>query len=128
VSNQDEQPISLDPDGDLMAGIPVLNPVLANLAYQWPVQRIRPRAKIARTPTYLLVFRDAELRVRFMEQSAVSARLLGLLEAASLTGRQAVEQLAQELGYPDAQPLMAFASDFLQDLRRAGALLGVRGR
>lgn len=126
VSNRDEQITGVDPDGDLMAGIPVLNPVLANLAYQWPVHRIRPRAKIAPQPVCLLVFRDAEMRIRFMEQSAVSARLLGLLETGSLTGEQAIQQLAAELGYASHESLMEFAQEFLVGLKQAGALLGVR--
>lgn len=124
--NRDEQAQLIDPDGDLMAGIPVLNPVLANLAYQWPVHRIRPRAKIERAPTYLLVFRDAAMHIRFMEQSAVSARLVSLLETATLTGEQVTAQLAAELGYASSGQLVAFAAEFLQNLKQAGALVGVR--
>ncbi len=122
--NRDEQAQAVDPDGDLMAGIPVLNPVLENLAYQWPVHRIRPRAKIKRAPTYLLVFRDAAMHIRFMEQSAVSARLVSLLETASLTGEQAAMQLAQELGASSHGQLLAFAGEFLTSLQRVGAIVG----
>jgi uncharacterized protein len=128
VSSQDEHIPAHDAEGDLLAGIPVLNPVLANLAYQWPVHRIRPRTKIEKAPTYLLVFRTPDMQMRFMEQSAVSARLIKLLEPAALTGKQAVAQLAMELGYADPGPLIAFARDFLQSLRQAGALIGTNKR
>lgn len=130
VSNRDEQAMeqkmAVDADGDLMSGIPVPNPVLANLAYQWPVHRIHPRAKIEQAPTYLLVFRDADMHIRFMEQSAVSARLVSLLETVTLTGEQVTAQLAAELGYAATDQLAAFAATFLQNLKQAGALVGVR--
>jgi len=32
--------------GDLMEGVPLLNPVLTNLRYDWPVHRIAPRRKV----------------------------------------------------------------------------------
>jgi hypothetical protein len=126
VSNRDEQAQAVDPDGDLMAGIPVLNPVLANLAYQWPVHRIRPRAKIQPTPTHLLVFRDTGMQIRFMEQSAVSARLIKLLESGDLTGTQAVDRLSVELGLVDPRQIQSFAEGFLGELWQAGAVLGTR--
>jgi len=37
---------AFDTAGDLMEGVPLLNPVLANLRYDWPVQRIAPRRKV----------------------------------------------------------------------------------
>lgn len=126
VSNRDEQMRVIDPEGDLMAGIPVLNPVLANLAYQWPVHRIRPRSKIERAPTYLLVFRDPAMHVRFMEQSAVSARLVSLLETSTLSGEQVTAQLAAELGYAASGQLTQLAAEFLQNLKQAGALVGTQ--
>jgi hypothetical protein len=101
-----------------------LNPVLANLAYRYPVHRIRPRAKVPETPTYLLVFRDADLQVRFMEQSAVSARLLVLLGEGKRTGREAVLQLVSELGRANCDQMIEFARGYLEELHEAGAVLG----
>jgi len=125
VSNRDEQISEHDPSGDLLESRPLLNPVLANLAYQYPVHRIRPRAKVSETPTYLLVFRDADLGIRFMEQSSVSARLVSFLQEGTLTGREAVEKLARELGHAEPEKLMGFAKTFLDELKQAGAVLGV---
>jgi hypothetical protein len=124
ISNRDEQLPEFDAMGDLMQGRPFLNPVLANLAYRYPVHRIRPRARVKPAPTYLLVFRDAGLRVRFMEQSAVSARLLALLEEGGRSGREAVAQLAKELGHDDPGRLTEFACGHLEALRMSGVLLG----
>lgn len=36
---------AVDAAGDLLDGVPLLNPVLANLRYDWPVHRIAPRRK-----------------------------------------------------------------------------------
>lgn len=125
VSNRDEGIPEIDPIGDLIEGRPLLNPVLANLAYRYPVHRIRPRAKVIETTTHLLVFRDMDLQVRFMEQSAVSARLLALLEEGERTGREAVGLLAAELGQADFDQLIGFARGYLEELREAGAVLGI---
>lgn len=126
VSNRDEEAPAFDASGDLIEGRPLLNPVLANLAYRYPVHRIKPRTKIAESPTCLLVFRDAAMKVHFIEQSPVSARLLALLESGELSGRQAVEQLAVETGNQNPARLLEFAKEFLGELRGAGAILGTR--
>jgi hypothetical protein len=124
VSNRDEQLTEHDANGDLIEGRPLLNPVLANLAYQYPVHRIRPRVKIVAAPTFLLVFRDAEFNMRFIEQSNVSARLLKLIEPGKLTGREAVMQLSDEISHDNPSHLVDFARGFLEELRQAGAVLG----
>jgi uncharacterized protein len=124
VSNRDEHLPQHDAKGDLLEGRPLLNPVLANLAYQYPVHRVRPRARIIAAPTFLLVFRDRDMGVRFLEQSSVSARFLNLLETGNGTGREAVAKLANEIQHKNPAQLMGFARGFLEELRQAGALLG----
>lgn len=124
VSVRDEQLPEFDAAGDLIDGRPLLNPVLANLAYRYPVHRIRPRAKVAQSPAYLLVFRNQDMQVRFMEQSAVSARLLALLEEGGQTGQEAVVRLAAELVQDNPDRLAGFARGYLEELRQAGAVLG----
>jgi len=124
VSSRDEQLPEFDAAGDLIDGRPLLNPVLANLAYNYPVHRIRPRVKITQSPTCLLVFRDSDMQVRFMEQSAAGARLLALLEDGRLTGREAIAQLAEELGQETSDRLVGFARGHLEELRAVGAVLG----
>ncbi|MEW6132641.1 MAG: putative DNA-binding domain-containing protein [Pseudomonadota bacterium] len=124
VSNRDERLPSIDAQGDLIEGRPVLNPVLASLTYRYPVHRIRPRVKVEPAPTCLLVFRDAGMQVRFMEHSAAGARLLSLLEDGRSSGREAVMRLAAELGQEDTAQLIGFARNHLEELRSAGAVLG----
>ena len=124
VSNRDATLPPVDANGDLLDGIPLLNPVLENLAYRYPVHRIKPSMDVREDATHLLVFRDAGLQVRFMEQSPVAARLLFLLKDGKLTGKQSVEKLAEEIGHARPLELIEFARGHLDELRRAGAILG----
>jgi hypothetical protein len=115
---------AVDVAGDLMQGVPLLNPVLASLRYDWPVQRIAPRRKVQPTETYLLVFRDAEDAVRFSEINAFTARLLALLEPGTLSGRAALERIATESRHPDPELIVQGGAALLEDLRAGGAILG----
>jgi hypothetical protein len=115
---------AFDAAGDLMAGVPLLNPVLANLHYGWPVQRIAPRRKVQPAETYLLVFRDADDAVQFSEINAFTARLLTLLEPGALTGRAALERIAIESRHPDPALILQAGGALLGDLRARGAILG----
>ncbi len=114
-----------DPGGDLRHGTVVLNPVLFNLAYAWPVHRIgpdwRPRRPAA---THLLVHRDADDVVRFNETNPVTARLLALLAATPQSGATAARQIAGELQHADPERLIDFAVELLAELRRQGIVLG----
>ena len=115
---------AVDPGGDLLGGVPVLNPVLANLRYDWPVQRIAPRRKTQPAETHLLVFRDDADQIRFSEINAFTARLLTLLEPGKLSGRAALEQVADESRHPDRALLVQAGGALLNDLRTRGAILG----
>ncbi len=113
-----------DPAGDLLDGVPLLNPVLANLRYDWPVQRIAPRRKVRPAETHLLVFRDAADRVQFVEINAFTARLVALLESGTLGGRAALETLAAESRHPDPALILRAGAALLEDLRARGAIFG----
>lgn len=115
---------AFDPVGDLLDGVPLLNPVLANLRYDWPVHRIAPRRKVRPAETHLLVFRDAEDTVQFSEINAFTARLLTLLEPGTLTGRAALEQIAAESRHPDPALILQAGGALLDDLHARGAVLG----
>ncbi len=115
----------VDAAGDLMNGVPVLNPVLANLRYDWPVHRIAPRRKTPTAETHLLVFRDPGDQVQFTEINAFTARLLTLLESGTLSGRMALQQIACESRHPDPDLILQAGRALLEDLHARGALLGV---
>ena len=127
VSNKEIALAQIDPDGDLAQNNLALNPVLAMLQYQYPVQRIGPKFKPQSPPpqpTYLLVFRDASFSVEFIEMNPVSARLVDLLQNNKISGEKALLRIAEELQHPDPQIVLQGGLDILRELRAAGAILG----
>lgn len=129
TSDRDRDLPAHDPDGDLLAGRPLVNPVLRVLAYRWPVQRLSPRFRPSTPPaatTFLLAFRGAAWSVRFSQINAATARLVTLLqEQPELTGHQVLARLETELGLSPGA-LQATGRQILADLWAQGALLGVR--
>ncbi|MBU3736621.1 MAG: DUF2063 domain-containing protein [Methylobacterium sp.] len=118
---------NVDPDGDLMAGRPLLAPALMLLRYDWPVQRIsqrfKPREALAE-PQWMLVFRDPGDTVQFVELNTVSARLVEMLQPAAMSGAEALAGVARELRHPDPAAVAAYGEALLKALRQQGAILG----
>lgn len=115
----------VDLAGSLLEQRPIVNPVLANLRYGWPVHRIAPRARVTAAETYLLVFRDAADQVQFTEINALTSRLIHLLESAEHTGRAALEIITKETRHPSPEAVMQGGVKIMRDLQARGALLGV---
>jgi len=120
----------IDPDGDLLTGVPVPSPLLLPLAYVWPVHRVGPDFKPCEAPaepTYLLYHRDAEDRITCSELPPVAARLLErLLKEEPMSGRAHAEAIAEEIAHPDPQCVVAGARDLLTEWCRLGVVLGTR--
>lgn len=116
-----------DPAGDLLQNPPVFNPVLRILAYRWPVHQLSPRFRPTEAPTeptFMLAFRDADWRVRFILINAASARLLSLMqENPAATGGKIVTMMAQEMAVSPGA-MLSFAKILLQDLRAQGVFIG----
>ena len=117
--------------GDLLDAIPVVSTLAWPLSYRYPVHKISPEF-IPATPgeqtTYLLVYRDPDDEVGFMELNPVSARLLALLqEDTNLSGRQALQQIAAELQHPNPEVVIAGGRQILQEWQQRGIVLGTNG-
>ena len=134
--NDDEIPAH-QADGDLLLGVPVLSPTAWALAYTWPVPHIGPGYQptaAPETPTLVLVRRDRQYEIRFAEISPLVYRLIEILRGGELTGREVLEQLAQEAGVADpgsdpGQALPAFVEQgaaMLQRMHEEGTVLGTR--
>lgn len=105
------------PDGDLLAGEPLLSCVARVLAYRWPVERIGPAfqpSEAPEAPTLLLVYRDIDLQVRFARLAPLAWQLLVGLPG---TGRQRL----RALGKDEADGLA-----LLEQLRGQGVIVGTR--
>jgi hypothetical protein len=121
---------SIDPDGDFLTGIPVLNEIIMPMAFQWPVHRIRPDnipTVCPDTPTYLLVYRNKKDKVRFFEMNPVSARMIEILkQAENKTGKQVLEQIADELGHPQPDVVINGGLEVFDKMRDKDIILGTR--
>lgn len=120
-------PSALDPDGDLMAGRPVVNPTLEIGCYAFPVHRIGPRFKptAADGAEYCyLVYRDGDEDVRFLAVNPLTAGLVALLREAPVTGRDALLRVAAERALETGQDFLAAGQAALEALRAQQVLLG----
>ncbi len=130
-------PAGIDPNGDLLAGRPVLNPSARLACYRYPVHRIgprfRPAAANAEAYCYLL-FRDAEEEsrddVRFILLNPLSARLLAMIRDHQPGGREALAHLftqsATQTDPDQSERFVQLGGGLLRGLREQGALLGTR--
>ena len=121
-----------DPEGDLLGGIPVLSPLAWPLAYHYPVHRIGPDFlpdQPGETPTFLVVYRNREDAVGFLEINAVTRRLLELVEMNSgASGRELLTRVATELSHPQPEVVIRGGTEILQDLRNRDIIHGTRRR
>ena len=116
-----------DLETNVADGIAVLNLAMLLLAYDWPVQRIGPDYRPRKpAPVQLLVYRDADDAVRFMQINPITARLIALLQAGDRPADEALAQLAAELGYADRAAFKGFGLQVLHELQRDGVVLGYR--
>lgn len=131
ISPLELPPVSqVDPNGDCLQTAPFLSPLAWTLAYDFPVQRIgpgfQPRAPGAQ-PTYLVVNRDRQDRVRFLEINAVTARLMELMEAEpAASGRTLLLRIADELRHPQPEAVVAEGAAIFAQLRERDIVLGTR--
>ena len=117
-----------NPHGDLLHGKPVLSPLVYVAAYDYPVHRIGPDfvpRQPGEHPTCLVIYRDHEDQVRFMEINTVTARLLQLLqEQPDASGADVIDQIQTELQHPDPDLVRAGGRQAMQELHTAGIILG----
>ena len=116
--------------GNLMEEPPFPSPWVQNLAYHYPVHRIstdfRP-TEPGTEPTRLVVYRDLNDEVGFLEINPVTARLLELIQDnETASGRALLEVIARELNHPNPNTVIDGGRDILERLRRHDILLGTR--
>lgn len=130
VSDADRDVAGFSPNGDLLHGCPVLAPTAWNLSYQYPVHRISPDflpdAPSAEA-THLVVYRDRQDEVHFLEINPVTQRLLILLkENPQRSGLETMKQIAEELQHPQPNAVITHGQQLLQELHQRNIILGSR--
>lgn len=130
VSEAVNDTTKVDPDGDLLQGIPVRSVLAWTYAYQYPVHRISEDyqpTEPGEALTFLVVCRKANDDMDFLELNPVTARLLELIEANEQhSGRELLLKLADEINYPDVEALLQHGAEAMQQMRQTEILLGTR--
>lgn len=101
------------------------SPLAWLLVYQFPVHQIsvdnQPQSPND-TPVCLLVLRDEDDQIKFIELNPVSARLMDLLSQGE-TGESAVAAIVNEMHHPQPEVVAAGAKKMIDDWLNRGILL-----
>lgn len=118
----------VDRRGGLIRRVPALSPLVRVLSYRWPVHRIGPDFRPpAPDPVTLLVYRDRDDDVHFVQTNRVTHELLLLLrDNRHDTGARLLAQLAGRLQHADPAALGRAGRKVLRTLRDRGVIAGAR--
>lgn len=127
ITMQQTEPAVIAKKADLLHEKPILAAAHMLLEYDYPVHQISAKSKPKQPQkTTLLVFRNPEFEVKFIELNPVTYRLLQLIKEHDLTGEQALTQLANEIRHPDVNVIIQFGLGILTDLANQQAIIGSR--
>jgi hypothetical protein len=131
VSPNENDLAGVDPNGDLLTGVPVKSVLSWAFAYQFPVHRISKDflpTDPTEQPTYLTVYRGSDDKVRFLEMNPVTAALLDAVENnhAALSGDELLRELATTIHYPNVDALISHGVDTLLEMRKLEILTGTQ--
>jgi len=97
-----------------------LSPLAWPLAYQYPVHKIGPDflpLAAPAQPTFIVVYRDANDDVNFIEITALTYRLLELIQAQkAIITADCLQQLAVESQHPNPDLIISAGLDILKSL------------
>jgi hypothetical protein len=128
IAEDELDKLAVNPEGDLLEGLPLVSPLAWSLSYKYPVHKIGHSYQPPQAPeqaTYLVVYRNRQHTVGFMEANTITARLLELLRSKEVnSGRAALLQLAAEMQHPDPLQIVDSGLDILQQLGSLDIILG----
>ena len=128
VSDENISMDNVDANGDLLTGRPVFSPLAWPLVYQFPVHTMGPDNLPEATPeqpTYLVVYRNRNDKVNFLEINPVTARLINLLqENDSYTGLDAIDHISKEMKHPNPEVVKQGGLAALEELQGYGIIIG----
>jgi hypothetical protein len=130
VSDDDNDMTGIDTDGDLLDQVPVKSNLAWLFAYQYPVHRISTDFKPdspGEQPTFLAICRKSDDDMDFMELNPVMASLLERIrENEHKTGRELLNDLADEIGFADKAQFIEHGRAAMQQMRDAEILVGAK--
>jgi hypothetical protein len=111
---------------DLLEQLPTVSPLAWCLSYQFPVHKIGPDYQPEtppESPTFLIVYRDGNQQVQFMESNAVTIRLLNIIAACEVdSGKAALQCLAGEMQHPNPDELVQMGHQIMRQLQQSSIL------
>lgn len=117
-----------DPAGDLRCGRPLLSPLAWLHDYHYPVHRIGPYFQPEQAPeqdTHLLLYRDHNDTIGFIELSPISAHLVRALQSKpQQTGEAQLRAVAELIQHPKPNTVINGGLQILEELRSRGVVLG----
>ena len=122
-----EMPANSAPQGNIIDNIPQISPTAWRFNYRYPVHKIgpqyQPTAEQAE-PVALIVYRNRDLQIGFMESNPITLRLLDIIQSQQCSGRQAIAQLAKEINHPQPESLVEFGAHILSKLYSSEIISG----
>ncbi len=119
IAKEDVVACNQDLDNLLNRNI-ALSPLAWPLAYQYPVHKIAPvflPLEAPEQPTFLIVYRNSEDDVNFIEITPITYRLLEIIqEHEKLLVEDCLKQVAKESSHPDPELIIAGGLQILKEL------------
>lgn len=131
ISEECNDLTGVDPDGDLLANVPVKSDLTWVYAYQYPVHRISSDyipTEAAEQPVFLAVYRGIDDKVGFLELNPITASLLELISQndSQASGEDLLRTLAEQVNYPDVDALIQHGAAALEEMRQLEILTGTQ--
>jgi hypothetical protein len=126
VSDEKISMQGISANGDLLENRVAISPLARVLGYQYPVHRIGINfLPLEPEPTSLIVFRDRNDNVEFIELNQVTASLLNIIQNSPQTTREIMLAIAEQLDHPEPDRMIYFGIELLEDLHKRGVILGI---
>jgi hypothetical protein len=130
LDETDIDEIEVNTNGDLLNGSPMLSPLVWPLSYEYPVHHIRPDFQPATAPdeaTHLLVWRQQDFTVKFMQLNEISMLLVQKLkEETGMSGLGVLEAVAGIIKHPKPEVVIEAGGALLNELKEKQIILGTR--
>ena len=108
---------------------PVINPISTIVGFNWPVHEISPDFipnKAPELPTYIIVYRNCELKTRFMELNPLAAMLVEKISSnTNQTGKEILQQISRNIGHANPSVVIQGGCELMYDMATKHILLGV---
>ncbi len=122
----------VDPNGDLLTGIPVKSRLAHVYAYHYPVHRISPAYlpdEAPEQPTFLAIYRKADFNVGFLELNPMTAALLEAIDSneSGRSGEEILRDLAASTHFADVDAFIGHGAAALEEMRQLEILTGAMG-